>query len=219
MLWELDLYHDQVWYPLHSLWHCVGRAQHTTIHRPMLTVDSFRANPPDPPGRLWCSDVDIWPIVQKCVQPLFGFKEFLFWSIVIYLFVIRGWKKWKHILFGLFVCNLFWSTRKFCLMHSNHLGIYHIVNAEGLLILAENKQRRWACSLEEALRHCFCDFRHWCSRNKIRCSHRRWSVKKLNITDAKGLPSFGKAFNSRIILAFLADPSHFTFLSWVSYSP
>ena len=115
------------------------------------------------------------------------------------------------------------QTRRFCLMHSNHLGIYHIVNAEGLLILAENKQRRWACSLEEALRHCFCDFRHWCSRNKIRCSHRRWSVKKLNITDAKGLPSFpsldGKAFNSRVILAFLADPSHIIFLSWASYSP
>lgn len=104
------------------------------------------------------------------------------------------------------------QSRRFCLMHSNHLGIYHIVNAQGLIMLAENKQRRWGCSLEEAIRHCFCDFKHWCSRNKIRCSQRRWSLKKLNMTDSNGMPSFpsldAKAFNSRVILAFLADPSH-----------
>lgn len=103
------------------------------------------------------------------------------------------------------------QPRRFCLMHSNHLGIYHICNAEGLLILATNKQRRWNCSFDDALQHCFCDFKHWCKRNKICCSQRRWSEKKLNLTDPKGFPSFpsldGKAFNSRVILAWLADPS------------
>lgn len=77
-------------------------------------------------------------------------------------------------------------------------------------MLATNKEKRWNCSFVEALGHCYSDFKHWCSQNKISCSQRKWSVKKLNLTDVNGAANYpsldAKAFNGRIILAFLADP-------------
>lgn len=93
-------------------------------------------------------------------------------------------------------------------MHTNQLGLYHIANAEGLLMLATNMEKRWGCSLEDALAHLYNDFKFWCQQKKITCSQRRWSVKKLNLMDSSG-PQFPtlvtKAYNARIILAFLAD--------------
>ena len=98
--------------------------------------------------------------------------------------------------------------RRWCAMHTNQLGLYNILNAEGLLILGTNMVGRWQCDLEDALGHLFQDFKYFCHQNKISCSQRKWSVKKLHLTTAER-PSFPhldtKAYNARVILAFLAE--------------
>ena len=97
-------------------------------------------------------------------------------------------------------------------MHSNQLGIYLALNAEGLLILAEHRAVTWGCTLDQALSHLYDDFRHWCSSNSITCSHRRWSKSKLHMeTEYQKVmaPSYpwikAKAMNSRLILGWLAE--------------
>lgn len=98
-------------------------------------------------------------------------------------------------------------------MHCNQLGLFHVINAEGLIMLAENKSSRWGCDFEQALIHLYNDFKGWCSREKATCSHRRWRRRHLNmeiVVQGVSTPQFpqlhAKAMNSRIILAWLAVP-------------
>ena len=102
--------------------------------------------------------------------------------------------------------NLF---RKHCSMHTNNLGIFLIINCEGLVVLAEHKSGVWGCTSDEALGHLYADFREWCSSKSIRCSHRRWYAKHLHLMTSTGEKSFGwlnsKAYNARVILAWLAE--------------
>lgn len=102
--------------------------------------------------------------------------------------------------------NLF---RKHCSMHTNNLGIFLIINCEGLVVLAEHKSGVWGCTFDEALGHLYADFREWCSSKSIRCSHRRWYAKHLHLMTSTGEKSFGwlnsKAYNARVILAWLAE--------------
>lgn len=105
-----------------------------------------------------------------------------------------------------------WYLRKHCSMHICNLGLYMVLNAEGLAILGEHRASRWGCSFKEAQDSIFSDFKQFCLSNKIRCSQRRW---KIHFTSAKGIPDYillvAKAFNARVILAFLAEPrSNFT---------
>ena len=94
-------------------------------------------------------------------------------------------------------------------MHACNLGIYHIINCEGLVMLGEFRSKVWGCTLGEALLHLWDDFRDWCAKQKISCSHRRWSLKHLHLKDQYGTKQFGhlvsKAYNARVILGWLAD--------------
>ena len=98
--------------------------------------------------------------------------------------------------------------RKHCAMHTNNLGIYLILNCEGLQVLAKHRSTMWLCTFNEALGHLYDDFRTWCRSNHIQCSHRKWSEKQLHLVTAKGEKTFGwlnaKTFNARVILAWLS---------------
>ena len=106
-----------------------------------------------------------------------------------------------------------YQPRRHCAMHTCQLGIFLVLIAEGLIMLAQNRVGHWACTMDQAIYHLYNDFRAWCSKNKIKCSHRRWKKSHLHMETmvAPGLtvPSFpwlnAKAMNSRILLAWLAD--------------
>lgn len=95
-------------------------------------------------------------------------------------------------------------------MHVLNLGLLHHVNAEGLLLLAEDQQKRLGCELSQALDEQFNVFKAWCSAHKIQTSQRRWKIRNFHFEDAKGVKQFPfmltKAFNGRVLLAYLADP-------------
>jgi hypothetical protein len=96
-------------------------------------------------------------------------------------------------------------------MHSNNLGLYLVANGEGLHILAEHKCASWGCTWDESLHFLYDEFRNWCARNRVTTSQRRWTSHHLH-TQTKDGPCFvwlqAKAFNSRLILAWLAETKH-----------
>ena len=100
------------------------------------------------------------------------------------------------------------NKRKFCVMHSNNLGLYAVINAEGLIMLAEFRVAQWTCTLEEAMGHLYNDFRSWTQANKVSCSHRRWKWAHLHTENSDGVKTYpsltAKAYNARVILAWLA---------------
>lgn len=102
-------------------------------------------------------------------------------------------------------------------MHVCNLGLFHVLNAEGLTILAEHRASRRGCTFRESLDHLYAEFRQFCTRNKIKCSQRRF---KLHSVSAKGLPEYivliTKAFNARVILGYVAVPFLHQALSLIS---
>ena len=99
---------------------------------------------------------------------------------------------------------------RFCAMHALSLGVYQTLTAEALL---------WMCahsvfgqgSLDEQLLNGFLAFKAWASRLGLSCSGRPFSTKRLHVTNTD-FPYLGyKAFNTRIVLAFVADPMPRTF--------
>ena len=103
------------------------------------------------------------------------------------------------------------DARKHCVMHTNNLGIFLILNAEGLQVLARHRSSIWGCTFNEALSHLYDDFRSWCRSKSIKCSHRKWHERQLHLETAQGEKTLGwlnaKAFNARVILAWLSVPS------------
>ena len=101
-------------------------------------------------------------------------------------------------------------------MHTCNLGLFTILNAEGLVMLAEHRATVWHCTFDEALRHLYQDFRSWTHMNRASCSHRLWRAKHLHIENHDGVSTFpwlnAKAYNARVILAWLAATS-FKFLT------
>ena len=94
-------------------------------------------------------------------------------------------------------------------MHTLHLGIYHIINAEGLIMLAEHRCAQWHCTFDESLKHLYQDFRTWLNANKLKCSHRCWKRGHLHMENATlHIPTFpiliSKAYNARCILGWLS---------------
>lgn len=89
-------------------------------------------------------------------------------------------------------------------MHSLQLGVYTVINAEGLLMLC----KLLPCELPEALKATFRRFKAWCSLNKITCSQRQWTLADMHLTgEVQNFPWLkAKAFNGRVILAWLAAP-------------
>lgn len=110
-------------------------------------------------------------------------------------------------------------------MHTNNLGIYMILNAEGLIILAQYLEGTWRCTFAEALRHLYRDFKVWCVDNGVKCSQRLFRPFHLHMNGFKGVETYpwliSKALNARVILAFVADPQtyqvHVKFLLGVSF--
>ena len=107
--------------------------------------------------------------------------------------------------------EILYLLRKHCAMHTNNLGLYAVLNAEGLIMLAQHRVAQWNCSLKEALGHLYQDFRSWTQANKISCSHRRWRWHHLHTENyVDGLPTFpflaAKAYNARVILGWIAVP-------------
>ena len=89
-------------------------------------------------------------------------------------------------------------------MHSLNLGVYLVCIAEGILALA----RASPLGLKEALKETFRSFQAFLRRNKIPCSQRAWSERSLHLTGEVANYPFlkAKAYNSRVILAWLAAP-------------
>ena len=85
-----------------------------------------------------------------------------------------------------------------------------VANAEGLWILTQHTMHVQTCDQDEALRLLYQEFKQWCKQNKLHCTQRRWTSKHLHLCTREGVkdfPSFkAKAFNARVILAWLADP-------------
>lgn len=100
------------------------------------------------------------------------------------------------------------SMLKHCSMHTCNLGSFTILNAEGLIMLAEHRATVWHCTFDEALRHLDPDFRSWTHMNRASCSHRLWGAKHLHMENNDGARTFpwlnAKAYNARVILAGLA---------------
>lgn len=105
-------------------------------------------------------------------------------------------------------------------MHTCNLGLYMVLNAEGILILSEHHSVQATCTLQESVSHQYDLFRSWCKQHKIQTSQRRWRLSQLHLTNSYGVCQFPwlchKAFNGRVILAWLAD-LHILFKNMVSY--
>ena len=97
------------------------------------------------------------------------------------------------------------ETRRWCSMHACNLGIFLVVIAEGILLLARNLCHQ--LSLEESLQVTYLKFKSWLSTKGISCSQRRWTPKSLHMTGE--VPNYpwlkAKAFNARVILGWLAE--------------
>ena len=89
-------------------------------------------------------------------------------------------------------------------MHSLNLGLYLVAVAEGILAFA----RSATVPLREALKDTFRQFQAFLRRNKIPCSQRAWTERSLHLTgDVQNYPWLKcKAYNCRVILAWLAAP-------------
>ena len=143
-----------------------------------------------------------WPQSWGSMSSCWAFWEFVLFNLVT-LQNLKG-KCWpiKELCFTLLLLD----PRKHCSMHICNLGLYHVRNAEALTILAEHRASKWGCTYQEALEHLYHDFRKFCLMNKITCSQRRF---KIHTVSAKGIPEYiimiTKAFNARVILAYVAD--------------
>lgn len=89
-------------------------------------------------------------------------------------------------------------------MHSLNLGVFLIVTAEGILALA----RASPLPLNAALKDTYRSFQAFIRRNKIPCSQKAWTQRSLHLTgEVENYPWLkAKAYNSRVILAWLAVP-------------
>ena len=95
---------------------------------------------------------------------------------------------------------------RFCGMHAMSLGIYQTLTAEALLWMCEHSRFGSEGELDDKLGQAFMAFKDWASERGISCSGRVFSKKRLHVTDVD-YPWLGyKAFNCRIVLAFVADP-------------
>ena len=101
------------------------------------------------------------------------------------------------------------TLRKWCQMHTCHLGLYQVVVAEALILLQEMELRAGRVNARDrAFQALFERFRYWCRTNHVACSQRRWTEKSFH-TDLDAPLEYPwvncKAFNGRVILAWCAD--------------
>ena len=93
---------------------------------------------------------------------------------------------------------------RFCSMHTLALGVYQTLCAEGLLWLTTN-----GCfgqgDMDVRLRKAFETFKVWMKASRLSCSGRAFCTKRLHVSDVEFPFLSYKAFNCRIVLAFLAE--------------
>ena len=94
-------------------------------------------------------------------------------------------------------------------MHSNNLGLYQVVDAEGILFLAELESRVSGVTLEQGLKLAYDSFRRWASSNRVYCSTRPWKHSHFHLGPDLRHPTQHpwlnlKAYNGRCVLAWLA---------------
>ena len=93
---------------------------------------------------------------------------------------------------------------RYCSMHTLNLGVFQSLAAEGLLHMCENECLGAGADLTHQLCLTFLDFKRWQTREGISCSGREFSVKRLHVCNTD-YPFLGyKAFNTRIVIAYLA---------------
>ena len=99
-------------------------------------------------------------------------------------------------------------------MHILNLGVLQNVCAEGILLMMEHAVFG-GLEIEEKLRLIYNDFGSYCKLQGISCSQRRFTAANLhypvNNKPATDFPFLSaKAFNCRVVLAWLAD-------SWLAH--
>lgn len=101
-------------------------------------------------------------------------------------------------------CSWLGQPRKWCIMHCLNLGIYLVVIAEGILMIA----RSMGNPVEDRgpLKETYKMFKQWCTDNKIPCSQREFTASNLHLTGAaENYPWLkAKAYNARVILGWLS---------------
>lgn len=90
-------------------------------------------------------------------------------------------------------------------MHSVHLGYGQVVNANALL---EAIEMNFFGPAATAYHASWADFKEWCRRNKIHTSQPMWSAKSFQAEGLTGPEMGTKAFNSRLITAWLREVWH-----------
>ena len=95
-------------------------------------------------------------------------------------------------------------SRRGCTMHVLNLGIWQTCVAEGILHLCEETFPQAVRSLPEQLRWAFRCFKDWLQLNKLSCSQRLFTVTNMHISSTDFAWLNAKAFNCRILVAWLA---------------
>ena len=90
-------------------------------------------------------------------------------------------------------------------MHILNLGVMQTTAAEGILWLTDHCVHGGA-DIAKQLRRAHCAFKAWLQRNSVGCSQRCFTQASLHLN----VPDFpflsAKAYNCRVVLAWLADP-------------
>ena len=90
-------------------------------------------------------------------------------------------------------------------MHCLNLGVMQTLACEGLLHCMSCFAQSPGDDAAACLRHQFVAFKMWCRSHKIACSTRTFTPAQLHMKDDE-FPWLGtKAYNTRVILAWLAD--------------
>ena len=89
-------------------------------------------------------------------------------------------------------------------MHTLNLGVLQTLVAECILYLCENDVYQ-GDDIDERLQNAYNSFRAWCRSHKIGCSQRLFRSATLHLVP-DDYPWIGaKAFNCRVLMAWLAD--------------
>ena len=92
-------------------------------------------------------------------------------------------------------------------MHILNLGVLQNVAAEGILWLIEHKVYGGTDVVDDQLRCAYNEFQRFLRMNRLSCSQRRFTSANLHLNAQS--PDFpylsAKAFNCRVILAWLSD--------------
>ena len=95
---------------------------------------------------------------------------------------------------------------KYCCMHSLQLGIYQTLTAEAILRLCSHGVYGGPhLNIDERLKNAYVAFKSWMSHSRLMCSGRMFNSKRLHLCNTD-YPYLGyKAYNTRVVLAFVAE--------------